>query len=153
MLTKGGENMEDYEIFEDYGMFEEYGVFWLVGIICASCIFGVVTKTINESKGYKGGFAWGFWLSWFGVIVVACKPQKQIDHHYPYNNIYENGADLTKSWICPNCQKLNPNYIETCNCGLPISKKEEFERFKSLYEKGIITQHDYNFKVRTLLNK
>ena len=45
-------------------------VFYLiVAIIC-----GFITKSMNENKGYDGGFAWGFFLSIIGIIVVAVRP-------------------------------------------------------------------------------
>ena len=44
----------------------------IAGIVC-----GCISKSINESKGYEGGFAWGFFLSVIGIIVVAVKPFNQ----------------------------------------------------------------------------
>jgi hypothetical protein len=44
----------------------------IVGLIGA-CIFGAITKGINEQKGYEGGFWWGFFLGVIGIIVVACR--------------------------------------------------------------------------------
>lgn len=38
------------------------------------CIMGFVSKTIQNNKGYDGGFWWGFLLGILGIIVVACKP-------------------------------------------------------------------------------
>ena len=48
-------------------------IFYLiVAIIC-----GLITKSMNENKGYNGGFAWGFFLSIIGIIVVAVRPFNQ----------------------------------------------------------------------------
>ncbi len=47
----------------------EFFVIIIVGIIC-----GFISKSINESKGYDGGFWWGFLLSIIGIIVVAVRP-------------------------------------------------------------------------------
>lgn len=44
-------------------------VYIIVGIIC-----GFITKSMNENKGYEGGFAWGFFLAIIGIIVVAVRP-------------------------------------------------------------------------------
>lgn len=41
----------------------------ILGVVC-----GFITKSMNESKGYEGGFAWGFWLNIIGIIVVAVRP-------------------------------------------------------------------------------
>ena len=43
-------------------------------IYCIAC--GLITKYINERKGYVNGFAWGAWLGILGIIIVACKPNK-----------------------------------------------------------------------------
>ena len=37
---------------------------------------GFLTKNMNEKKGYKGGFLWGFLLSIIGVIIVAVRKPK-----------------------------------------------------------------------------
>lgn len=44
-------------------------VYLIIGIVC-----GLITKSMNENKGYEGGFAWGFFLSILGIIVVAIRP-------------------------------------------------------------------------------
>ena len=55
-----------------YDAMTVYFISFIVGIV-VSCIFGAITKVINEGKGYYGGFAWGFWLGWIGILVVALK--------------------------------------------------------------------------------
>lgn len=35
---------------------------YVLVVLIVYCIFGAITKHINESKGYDGGFAWGFFL-------------------------------------------------------------------------------------------
>lgn len=37
-----------------------------------SCIWGIATKNIGESKGHQNCFWWGFFLGIIGLIVVAC---------------------------------------------------------------------------------
>ena len=49
------------------------GAYLIVSIIC-----GFITKSMNENKGYDGGFLWGFLLSVIGIIVVAVKPFNQV---------------------------------------------------------------------------
>lgn len=46
-------------------------VVWLIG----SIIFGCVAKHIASSRGMDGGFWWGFFLWFIGLIVVACRPK------------------------------------------------------------------------------
>ena len=62
----------------------DYGAVGLVAfnyIIIAVCvflvqglIFGFITRAIADSKGYDGGFWWGFFLGLLGLIVVAVRP-------------------------------------------------------------------------------
>lgn len=58
-LQKGGEGMA--------------AIVGLLAAIIVAVVWGFVTKTINENKGYSGGFAWGFFLGLIGLIVVLCK--------------------------------------------------------------------------------
>ncbi|MGD1822188.1 MAG: hypothetical protein ACPKM0_05410 [Pleomorphochaeta sp.] len=44
-------------------------------IFCIIC--GLITRSINKSKGYDGGFWWGFFLLIIGIIVVAIRPFNQ----------------------------------------------------------------------------
>ena len=116
------------------------------GIILIGCIWctiwGLITKKINENKGYEGGFAWGCWLGFIGLIVVLCKPDNR--HSYnSYNNYnsYEsrssddseyssalssyarekNNQQLLSNggWQCRNCMRVNASYVTTCVCGNP----------------------------------
>lgn len=50
------------------------GIFFaiLVSVVC-----GFITKSMNQNKGYDGGFAWGFFLWIIGIIVVAVRPFNQ----------------------------------------------------------------------------
>lgn len=45
------------------------------GIIFA-VISGYLTKAINESKGYSGGFLLGMLLPWLGILIVASKKEQ-----------------------------------------------------------------------------
>ena len=47
-------------------------VLW-IGIMS---IFGTTTRRMSRSKGYEGGFAWGFFLGVIGIIVVAVRPDR-----------------------------------------------------------------------------
>ena len=54
----------------------------IVGSLVSGVIFGLITKHVAGSKGYDGGFAWGFWLGWIGLIVVAVRPTIQTMTEY-----------------------------------------------------------------------
>ena len=65
-------------VASEYGVL---GVFYMKYIIIAVCvflaqafIFGFITRAIARSKGYDGGFWWGFFLGLIGLIVVAVRP-------------------------------------------------------------------------------
>ena len=142
----------------------------IVSVIMA-IIFGIVSKTINENKGYYGGFAWGFWLWIIGVIVVACKPENKSRESFA-EKIYND--DLRKErivseggWKCNRCGRTNASYITTCVCGITekenknwkenkeektnSSAAEELARFKKLLDDGAITEEEYNAKKKQLL--
>ena len=44
-------------------------IYLIYAIIC-----GFITKSMNQNKGYDGGFAWGLFLGIIGIIVVAVRP-------------------------------------------------------------------------------
>ena len=111
-----------------------YYLITIVISIIVSCIFGAITKAINERKGYYGGFAWGFWLGWIGIIVVACRqsnlyyspkesiivPAKNADPA-PKTELPRNAISYQSpngdSWKCK-CGRYNPRYLSSCVCGL-----------------------------------
>ncbi len=114
----------------------DYVLIYLISYIITACIFGVICKHINESKGYYGGFAWGF-LCVIGVIVVACKS----DHPAKMASYYQQSEALSKltsistnrkstdgdNWICIKCGRSVPSYSAGCFCGM---KREESQRLR-----------------------
>ena len=48
----------------------------LISYVIMGVIFGFITKYIANSKGYDGGFAWGFWLGIIGILVVGFRPNQ-----------------------------------------------------------------------------
>ena len=49
-------------------------------VVLLQCIvFGCITKYLANNKGYDSGFAWGFFLSIVGLIVVAALHDKRLD--------------------------------------------------------------------------
>lgn len=95
--------------------------------IGVACVFGVVTKNISSSKGYDGGFAWGFWLGVIGIIVVAVRPD--ISQQTTYQSRYSaDGYRMSSSgegsgyaprsvkpqgWKCV-CGSQNPSSYDFC---------------------------------------
>lgn len=51
-----------------------YAVIAICVYIVQGLIFGLITRSVASSKGYDGGFWWGFFLGILGLIVVAVRP-------------------------------------------------------------------------------
>lgn len=151
---------------------------WMIvlGGIIVSIIFGFITSWINESKGYNGGFAWGFFLGVIGIIVVACRA----DNRHHYNESTENSAlsayakEISErrilddgGWKCERCGRINASYSTSCACGITMkesknwntkknedtihSQADEIEKYKKLLDSGAITQEEYEAKKKQLL--
>ena len=99
---------------------DDFGVIWFFYIclsIGISCIFGAITKSINENKGYDGGFAWGFWLGWIGIIVVACRQPAQVYYPPSPNPSYNSSSsNAPGGWRCT-CGRFHSAYVTSCTCG------------------------------------
>lgn len=53
-----------------------YSATYLIVSLIVAIVFGLITKSINNSRGREGGFWWGFFLNVIGIIVVACRPKE-----------------------------------------------------------------------------
>lgn len=85
-------------------------IIYFLGWVIAACIFGAITKYISESKGYYGGFAWGFWLGLIGILVVGFRPtitKSEIER--PLYPEPKHGSQ----WECGYGAK-NPNSLNYC---------------------------------------
>ncbi len=107
---------------------------WLVGLIVQGLIFGFAAQHIAESKGYQTGFAWGFWLSWIGLLVVVARPNMvvpvQTENGARLIHLAENMPDTrTKTasehqWQCI-CGTKNPSGATVCqSCRQPRNAME-----------------------------
>ena len=52
----------------------QYITIALCVFLAQGLVFGFITSAIADSKGYDGGFWWGFFLGFLGLIVVAVRP-------------------------------------------------------------------------------
>lgn len=86
---------------------------WLVGLVVQGLIFGFAAQHIAESKGYQTGFAWGFWLSWIGLLVVVARPNLVV----PVQT--DNGSRLMHlAETMPEARASNvPDHRWQCECG------------------------------------
>ena len=91
-------------------------------------IMGFISRYLAQSKGYEGGFAWGFWLGLIGVLVVGFRPnqvQEQIvcpsrygSDEYRMTSLNEHfdyapRKPKAKGWVCV-CGSRNPSSIDCC---------------------------------------
>lgn len=131
-----------------------YLIGYIFGGLITCIILGLITKYISKSKGYKGGFAWGFFLNIIGIIVVACKP------------------DNRQFWLCPSCGGNNANDYKYCMfCGTArysvqnevMPKQEEsaqnnvnialIKQLAELHSQGILSDEEFEAKKAELLKK
>ena len=94
------------------------------------CFFGLGTRSINQSKGYEGGFAWGFFLGIIGIVIVACKENNQ-----------------TKT-------KQHGESSATTSSSIAFdSKAGELERLGKLHNDGILTDAEFAEAKKKLISK
>lgn len=105
-----------------------YGIIGLIATLIEACIFGAITKAINENKGYEGGFWWGFFLGVIGIIVVAVRPHYYtLGYNTPEDAIYTSKTTAEKpidmdapvpegGWRC-SCGRVHEAYESSCSCG------------------------------------
>ena len=147
---------------------------YLIAWIVNGCIFGAITKYINGKKGYFGGFAWGFWLGWIGIVIVACKdpayrPTRESVIRPIEKPVSSNEEPAPpNTWKC-RCGRYNALYVSTCVCGL--SKNQEvlpeptssapadelknislLKEYKELLDSGVITQEEFDAKKKSILS-
>ena len=112
---------------------------YFIGAVIYSLIFGAITKYIAESKGYEGGFWWGFFLGVIGLLVVGFRPDMNQQPSYsttqPTVRDYssssyqdetnaraeqQNAIAAEKQWVCISCSTTNPEKAKFCfECGEP----------------------------------
>lgn len=154
---------------------------YIIIILAAYIIMGVISKNINESKGYDGGFAWGFLLGIIGIIVVAVRNPNIISYNQ-YDDLHYSLNDNSKlsmlakqtddertlkngGWKCSKCRRVNASYITTCECGMNIRDNNagnqikispdimtnELKKYKEMLDSGLISEEDYDKKKKSLL--
>lgn len=99
-----------------------------VALICGGIAVGMgfASKAVNQHKGYSGGFAWGFWLDWVGLVIVACRTKR--DKTYGADRKGDNPPPRPDAlalmeadehmWFCPSCGYAHPSEDSICSCGV-----------------------------------
>lgn len=83
-------------------------------------IFGAITRYVADSKGYDGGFWWGFFLGIIGLLVVGFRPNQTAQPASSassayWDNLQDNASGSTKHamWRCV-CGTENPVTLSYC---------------------------------------
>lgn len=152
-------------------------LFSLIVSIILGCIFGAITKYLNEKNGYFGGFAWGFWLGIIGIIIVLCRQPAYRSAKESIMRPVE--KPVPNTWKC-SCGRYNAMYISSCVCGLnkhqalspqsapvedavpaadnapdlsadELKKISLLKEYKELLDTGVITQEEFDAKKKSVL--
>lgn len=128
----------------------------IAGIVCGAIFLNLSLKTIErgEKKIYLGvmGIIFGFIFA--GVCYLCFTPSK-------FEDLYNSSSDNKRNDESNNIKieseseidKSKEEKIENIESNLSNTKNEELEVLKELYEKGVITEDEYNDKKERLLSK
>lgn len=95
---------------------------YLIGYLISGVIFGLITKYVAESKGYDGGFWWGFFLGIIGLLVVGFRPNINTTETTNYAPRYggpsssmssSSNTSSSGTWVCE-CGASNSNSLNYC---------------------------------------
>ena len=100
-----------------------YGFFMIIllAYFITGVIFGTITKYISGTKGYEGGFAWGFWLGLIGLLVVSFRANLNDSNKHPQKVI------------------------------IKVDDAEKIEKLAKLHQQGILTDEEFNQKKADIL--
>ena len=115
-------------------------VVYIVVVIGIAIVFGLITKHMNENKGYTGGFAWGFFLGLIGIIVVACKTDLRT---YPQNNTPAYSQNNAPSYAPPRTNLQQP----------ANDVADRIKKLADLHAQGILSDEEFETKKAELLSK
>lgn len=84
--------------------------FWILLIfLLQGGLLGAISAYLADSKGYDGGFAWGFFLGVIGLLVVGLRPTRT----QPAQYAAPTEASPKPSWACV-CGAKNPAGLDYC---------------------------------------
>ena len=128
----------------------------IAGIVCGAIFLNLSLKTIErgEKKIYLGvmGIIFGFIFA--GVCYLCFTPSK-------FEDLYNSSSDNKRNDESNNIKieseseidKSKEEKLENIESNLSNTKNEELEVLKELYEKGVITEDEYNDKKERFLSK
>ena len=90
----------------------------LPGLLIAGYFIGlgVLSWVINNAKGRDGGFWWGFFLAWIGILVVLLRPAIRTETPVRGESV-PSYIENPGAWYCPQCGRSHAVYEYSCFCG------------------------------------
>lgn len=86
----------------------------LLAYVIQGVIFGVICSYVASTKGYDGGFAWGFFLGIVGLMVVGFRPNLTQASAEEGTPLYPAAQTTSKpEWECV-CGGKNPDALHYC---------------------------------------
>ena len=102
-------------------------------VLLQALLFGWLSDDTAKRKGYKGGFWWGFWLSFIGFLIVVLRPDNKPPEEYMYTSQQRQVSQpqsnpkpqsnpsgsgyrpnsTSDGWTCA-CGKWNPSTASSC---------------------------------------
>ena len=158
-----------------------YNIGLFVGSLIWGLIWGFATAGVRDRKGYGRRWFWfGFFLGFIPFIIACAIPEKQEDYGYYSNynamnllrsqqNDYRYPGNIDGgNWQCA-CGRVNASYVSTCTCGVnkrqcavPVEatpaqtalqqRNSELRKYAMMLDSQVISQAEYDAKVKELLN-
>ncbi|MBR1392743.1 MAG: SHOCT domain-containing protein [Ruminococcus sp.] len=145
-----------------------YSLGVLIPFLIPALIFGFISRNVVASKGYlpkdNHGFAWGFFLSWIGLIICVMKPpadggsssnnnvnrfftapppqQGQNNYQQSYQKNYMKPTNFQQSY--------QPTYQSSYTPVSTHTEQEDLEQLNQLYDSGLISAEEYNDRKRQI---
>lgn len=86
----------------------------LIAYAIQGIIFGAICSYVASTKGYDGGFAWGFFLGIVGLLVVGFRPNRVRASAEAYKPMGLAAQPKPKpQWECV-CGAKNPDSLDYC---------------------------------------
>lgn len=153
---------------------EGFGIGSLFFSIAWSLIWGFATAGVRERKGYGRRWFWfGFFLGLIPFIIACAIPARPEDSYDEAMRSLADQkalnylADNASGWQC-SCGRTNAVYVSTCSCGLGKrqssnsgeqavrtsyqSPDSELKKYAMMLDSQVISQSEYDAKVKELLN-
>ncbi len=122
-------------------------ILYLLGLsVCYfsfNLIWAYICESVIKSKGYlKGGFLWGLFFGFLGLIICLCKP------NYKNQQMVADYMDQQTKIL----DHLSNHESKTDNKTGFENNIEQIREYKKLLDDGVITEEDFEKKKKKILN-